>query len=53
VLFFLAPRKKTFEHSFIFNFHHYSGGKTSLLNILGTIDTPTKGTLRVGGRHIR
>jgi len=28
------------------------GGKTSLLNIMGTIDKPTKGNMRIAGTRI-
>lgn len=37
---------------FLLIFGHSGGGKTSLLNILGTIDRPTKGSLSICGINI-
>ena len=37
-----------FKGEFIVIFGTSGGGKTSLLNIIGTIDKPTKGELTIG-----
>eukprot|EP01062_Namystynia_karyoxenos_P058753 TRINITY_DN50235_c0_g1_i1.p1 TRINITY_DN50235_c0_g1~~TRINITY_DN50235_c0_g1_i1.p1 ORF type:complete len:432 (+),score=114.48 TRINITY_DN50235_c0_g1_i1:114-1298(+) len=41
-----------YEGEFCVIYGTSGGGKTTLLNILGTIDTPTKGNLAVCGRRI-
>lgn len=43
---------KIYKGEFLIIYGTSGGGKTSLLNIVGTIDRPTKGRLTIGGTRI-
>jgi len=43
---------KIYKGEFLIIYGTSGGGKTSLLNIIGTIDRPTKGRLTIGGSRI-